>query len=264
MPEYRAGQIIPLRYKSREIKAIIIDPNGLGPDKPSIGMGFRGMDRHIGVPQQTLTNRVTQIEGVRCLELPSGKAFRVTQILADDGNDYLLLEASDWAALAQDWAKNPGKLRKPARDGLIDFLAWFAAEGIYAQAYTLLKRVYTRDDSEQVQHWIMSRETGKPARAEWSWEVQEKDSQGRYGYWTNYVYQGLFGMNATQMKEVWENPVHGDARIARNYVPESVGLEAIAYCEKMVAHLDLNDIEQAHDLAIQATRIKFAKDLPMG
>lgn len=140
MPEFRAGQIIPLRYKNREIKAIIIDPNGLGPDKPSIGMGFRGMDRHIGVPQQTLTNRVTQIEGDRYLKLPSGSTFRVTQILAEDGNDYLLLEASDWAALALDWAKNSGKLRKPARDGLIEFLAWFAAEGIYAQAYTVLKR----------------------------------------------------------------------------------------------------------------------------
>jgi hypothetical protein len=32
--------------------------------------------------------------------------------------------------------------------------------------------------------------------------------------------------------------------------------EAIAYCEKMV--LDLNDIEQAHDEAIQATQAKFA------
>ncbi|TVQ07437.1 MAG: hypothetical protein EA368_14255 [Leptolyngbya sp. DLM2.Bin27] len=263
MPEFRAGQIIPLRYKSREIKAIIIDPSGLGPDKPSIGMGFRGMDRHIGVPQQTLTNRVTQIEGVRCLELPSGKAFRVTQISADDGNEYLLLEASDWAALAQDWAKNPGKLRKPARDGLIDFLAWFAAEGIYAQAYTMLKRAYTREDSQRVQTWIMSRESGKPARAEWGWEVQEKDSRGRYGFWTNYVYRGLFGMDATQMKEVWANPVHGDARIARNYVPESVGLEAIAYCEKMVGFLDLDDIQQAHDLAIQATQVKFAKHFPM-
>ena len=105
MPEFRAGQIIPLRYKSREIKAIIIDPNGLGPDKPTIGMGFRGMDRHIGVPQQTLTNRVTQIEGDRYLKLPSGNTFRVTQILAEDGNEYLLLEASDWANLAKDWAK---------------------------------------------------------------------------------------------------------------------------------------------------------------
>ena len=33
------------------------------------------------------------------------------------------------------------------------------------------------------------------------------------------------------MKETWANPIHGDARIARNYVPESVGLEAIACCE---------------------------------
>jgi hypothetical protein len=62
--------------------------------------------------------------------------------LADDGNEYLLLEASDWVELARDWAKNPGKLRKPAREGLIDFLAWFAVEGLYAQAYTILKRAY--------------------------------------------------------------------------------------------------------------------------
>jgi hypothetical protein len=263
MPEFRAGQIIPLRYKNREIKAIIIDPNGLGPDKPSIGMGIRGMDRHIGIPRQTLSDRVSEIEGVRQLKLPSGNAFRVSEIIAEDGNNYLLVEASDWVALALDWAKNPGKLRKPARDGLIEFLAWFAAEGIYAQAYTVLKRAYTYEDDQRVQSWIMSREAGKPARADWSWEVKDKDPRGRYGYWTNYTYQGLFGMDAATMKEVWENPVHGSSRIARNYIPESVGLEAVAYCERMVAQLDLDNIQQAHDLAIQATRLKFAKYFPV-
>jgi hypothetical protein len=52
-------------------------------------------------------------------------------------------------------------------------------------------------------------------------------------------------MDAATMKETWANPIHGDARIARNYVPESVGLEAIAYCEKMVGLLDLDDNQQA-------------------
>lgn len=264
MPEFRAGQIIPLRYKTRELKAIIIDPNGLGPDKPTIGLGFRSMDRHIGVPQTTLSRRVMQIEGEKYLELPSSNRFRVMQIRADDGNEYLLLEASDWVALAQDWAKNPGKLRKPAREGLIDFLAWFAAEGIYAQAYTILKRAYTYEDDQRVQSWIMSREAGKPARREWGWEVKDKDPRGRYGYWTNYVYRGLFGMDAATMKEVWETPVSGSDRIARNYIPQAVGLEAVAYCEKMVAQLDLDDIEQAHDLAIQATRIKFSQYFLLG
>jgi hypothetical protein len=40
MPEFRAGQIILLRYKSQEIKAIIIDPNGLRLTNPLSAWGF--------------------------------------------------------------------------------------------------------------------------------------------------------------------------------------------------------------------------------
>lgn len=261
-PEFRVGQIIPLYYKNREMQALIIDPNGLGDGKPTIGLGFRGMDRHIGVPQQTLSDRVTEIEGGKYLKLPSGNTFRVTEIIGEDGNRYLLVEASDWVELARDWAKNPGKLRKPAREGLIDFLAWFAAEGIYAQAYTFLKRTFTREDDEVFRQWLSSREAGKPYRAEWGWEIKGKDPQGRYGYWTNYVYRGLFGMDAAEMKQTWESPVSGSKRIARNYIPQSVGLEAVAYCEKLVAMLDLDDLEAAHKESIRLTRIKFAKFFP--
>ena len=254
---FRSGQILPLRYKDREFKALIIDPNGLGPNKPTIGMGFRGMDKHIGIPQQTLTNRVTQIEGVKQLKLPSGNTFRVTQILGEDNNDYLIIEASDWVSLAMDWAKNPGKLRKPARDSIIDFLGWFASEGIYAQAYTMLKKVYTDQDSQTIHQWLMSREAGKPPRKDWSWEVREKDPKQRYAHLTNYIYRELFGMDASQMKAIWQNPVSGSRKIARNYIPEKEGLEAIAYCEQLISQLNLDDIEQAHDIAIQATRVKF-------
>lgn len=56
----------------------------------------------------------------------------------------------------------------------------------------------------------------------------------------------------------------GSGRIARNYIPQAVGLEAVSYCEKMVAQLDLDDMEQAHDLAIQATRLKYAEYFPAG
>lgn len=261
-PQFRKGQLIPLRFKDRDLMAVVMEPNGLGEGKPMIGLGFRGMDRHIGVPQQTLSDRVTEIQGVKYLELPSGKRFRVTEILGEDGNTYLTVEATDWVELARDWAKDPGKLRKPARDGLIDFLAWFAAEGIYAQAYTFLKRTYTRDDDEALRQWLMSREVGKSYRKDWSWEVKEKDPRGRYGYWTNYVYQGLFNMTAAEMKEFWERPVSGSARIARNYIPQAIGLEAVAYCEKMVSQIDLADLYEAHDEAIRLTRIKYAKYFP--
>lgn len=64
-------------------------------------------------------------------------------------------------------------------------------------------------------------------------------------------------MNATEMKEFWQAHAKGSGRIARNYIPESVGLEAVAYCEKMVALFDLDDVQEAHDEAIRLTKIKF-------
>lgn len=261
-PQFRSGQIIPLRFKNRELRAVVIDPNGLGEGRPTIGLGFRGMDRHTNVPAQTFVDRVSEIQGVKHLKLPSGKVFRVSEISGEDGNTYQAIEASDWVELVKDWAQNPGKLRKPARDGLIEFLAWFAAEGIYAQAYTFLKRTYTREDDEVLRQWLMSREAGKPYRVDWSWTIKGKDSRGRYGYWTNYVYRGLFNMDAGEMKRVWEEPVSGSKRIARNYIPQAVGLEAVAYCEKMVAQVDLDDLQEAHDEAIRLTRRKFARYFP--
>lgn len=64
----------------------------------------------IGIPCQTRSDRVSEIEAIKYLKLPSGNAFRVSEIEAEDSNRYLLVEASDWAALAQGWAKEPGKL----------------------------------------------------------------------------------------------------------------------------------------------------------
>lgn len=131
-----SGQLVPLHLKDKELTAVVIDPNGLGLNRPTIGLGFRGIDRHIGVPVSTLSQRVIQKDGVSYLELPSSNAFRVFQIAVEDGNPYQVIEATDWVALAVDWAKEPGKLRKPARDGLIEFLGWFAAE-VFTRKLTL-------------------------------------------------------------------------------------------------------------------------------
>jgi hypothetical protein len=98
--EYRANQIVPLRYKRREIKSIIIDPNGLGPDKPSIGMGFRGMDRQIGISRQTLSDRVSEIEEEKYLELSSGSTFRVMQIDIEETCPLWIISGSSVSPLA--------------------------------------------------------------------------------------------------------------------------------------------------------------------
>ncbi|WP_235071058.1 hypothetical protein [Leptolyngbya sp. Heron Island J] len=65
------------------------------------------MSHHTNIPAQTLTDRVSEIK-------------------ANDGKTYRVIEASDWVELVSDWTKNPGKLRAKAKNGLIDFLACLA------------------------------------------------------------------------------------------------------------------------------------------
>lgn len=253
------GQIIPIQFKGKSFNAIVIDPDGFGSGKPTIGVGYRGMSRHLNMPVSTIFKRVFPSEGVEHLELPSGNRFRVFRIKGNDGNDYSAIEASDWVLIASDWLKAPGRLGKKAKEGLIDFLAWYAAEGLYAAAYTFLKQTYTREDNEVIQRWLVSREAGKPARADWAYTVAEQggNSPYKYGQWTNYVYRGLFGMDASEMKKLWEEPVSGSKAVARNYIPESIGLEMVAYCEKLVSVLELEDLEQAHDEASGLPRLNI-------
>ncbi len=266
-----AGQIIPIKFKDREFRAIIIDPHGLGYNRPTIGLGYRAMSRHTDVPLTTLFKRVIELEGDsedsdaagKFLKLPSGKLFKVTEILGNDNNTYQVIEAVDWVELARDWAKKPGKLGEKAKNGLIDFLAWFAAEGLYAEAYTFLKQTYTREDSERIQQWLVARQAGKPARKDWAYVIAEQggNSPFKFGKWTNYVYRGLFGMDAAEIKRLWEEPVSGSRHVARNYIPETVGLEMVEYCEKLIAVFELDDLEQAHDEAIRMTQMKFRQRL---
>ena len=122
--------------------------------------------------------------------------------------------------------------------------------------------VWNDEDERTInEKWFIStpalQEFGKPPRKDWSWKVREKDPKQRYAHLTNYIYRELFGMDASQMKAIWQNPVSGSRKITRNYIPEKKGLEAIAYCEQLISQLNLDDIEQAHDITIQATRVKF-------
>jgi hypothetical protein len=262
-----AGQIIPIKFKDREFRAIIIDPDGLGHNRPTIGLGYRAMSRHTDVPLTTLVKRVVELTDDtgsadapgKFLQLPSGKLFKVVEILGNDNNTYQVIEAVDWVELARDWAKKPGKLGTKAKNGLIDFLAWFAAEGLYAEAYTFIKQTYTREDSERIQQWLVSRQAGKPARKDWAYAISEQgdNSPFKFGKWTNYIYRGLFGMDAAEIKQLWESPVSGSRHIARNYIPESVGVDMIAYCEKLISVLEFDDLERAHDEAIRLTQMKF-------
>ncbi len=167
MTNFFTGQLVTLQYEQRQFEAIVIDPNGLGKNQPSIGFGFRMMAKHGGLPVNTLSQWVTRESGfegvtnnqVRPLKLLSGKALRVMKIIGQDNNRYYVLEVSQWVRVAANIINNPGKVRKPVRTKLLDFLTWFAIKGFYADAYVALKGTYTRADSRTVSHWMNSRES---------------------------------------------------------------------------------------------------------
>jgi hypothetical protein len=98
---------------------------------------------------------------------------------------------------------------------------------------------------------------GKRKRNKYTDFLQEQGIQGQdYAFWTDYVYLGLFNMPAWQMKRVWQVK-EGDSSIGRNHIPEVKGLEAVAYCENQVIELFHENLQQAHDDAINFAKKKF-------
>ena len=265
----RKGQLITLNYEGRDFEVIVIDPNGLGKNQPSVGFGLRMMSKHGGIPEQTLSDWVTKesgFEGDRLnefnlLKLPSGKTFRVTAITGLDNNEYLVLEVSEWVASAADVLKTPKRVTKPTQNNLIDFLSWFAVKGFYADAYANLKGTYTEADSRAVSAWMQVRLAGISLRNKYTQFLQQQGCEEWYEYanWTNCIYEGLFGMKKSDMVKQWD-VVEGNKRIGRNHIQEVEGLEAVAYCEKQVIELMHTDLKQAHDDAINFAKKKFKLD----
>ena len=257
MSGLKCGSLTKLTYEGREFEAIVIDPDGLGKGQPSVGFGFRMAERNVGVPESTLRSWVREIQDEINLELPSGKVLRVREILGSDGNQYSVIEASDWFSLAVDLLVNPGRTGKGLRNKLGDFIAWFATKGFYAEAYVALKGVYDAKDSRATTQWLESRQLGIPVRKFYTDLLQSEGSgPNDYARWTNHIYQGLFGMRAKAMIDIWER-VAGNPSIARNYIPESEGLDAVRYCEDMVVRMFVDDLTEAHDLAIGLAKRKF-------
>lgn len=256
----KRGSLITLAYEGREFEVVVIDPDGLGKGQPSVGFGFRMAERYVGVPNNTLSGWVLGSGDSRALKAPSGKEFRVLDIAGSDGNIYSVIEASDWFAIAIDLLINPGRTGKGIRAKLGDFLQWFAVKGFYAEAYVAFKGVYTTKDSRATTQWLEARQLGVPIRKLYTDLLQSEGcSTFDYGNWTNRIYQGLFDKPAKQMKEEWEL-MSGNAKVARNYIPEALGLDAVRYCEDMVVRMFVGDLKETHDAAINLTKRRYNLD----
>lgn len=263
--EIRRGDRISMTYETRDFEVIVIDPDGFGKNQPTVGLGFRMADREMGLDESTLSRwRVGGGDanlGYQLLKLPSGKTIEVMQILGTDGQEYVVIEASEWVEIAKDLLKHPGKLRSATRTKLIDFLAWFATKGFYAVAYANLKGAYTKSDDRVLTEWLQARVAGISARKKYTDTLQKAGAKPtEYGKWTNILYDGLFGLQASRIKQQWD-VVSGVAMVARNHIPKSLQLKALAFCEELVAMLywDGADLWKLHEQAIEVTLNKFAE-----
>jgi hypothetical protein len=157
------GKLIDVVFEEKTIEAIVIDPNGLGESKPTLGMGFGMTERHIGIPQNTLSTwsktndsdeskspieQGTETHPNLFLMSPSKKVYPLHRIVDENNREQLVIEASDWMELAADVLETPGKIRRTTQVKIIQFLKWFAVKGFYASCYTQLFGAYTAvDDS---------------------------------------------------------------------------------------------------------------------
>lgn len=257
--DIQKGQILKVRYEDRDFELVVIDPNGLGLDQPTIGFGFRMMERYSGLVHERLSlwSNIDS-DGTEHIKTPSGEKYTLFRIMSYCGNEYAVLEISDWVALTTDVIKKPGKIKKPTKEKLVDFLAWFAVKGLYATAYVKLKDKYSNKDDRVISNWMEARLSGIPQRKIYTDFLQSKGCKANdFAKWTNYIYTKLFGLNARKMREIWEL-VEGDESIARNYIAKEKALQRLAYCEEMVPKLYFKGLTQAHEDAIYFTKSRYS------
>ncbi|MEA5498901.1 MAG: hypothetical protein WAN66_26680 [Limnoraphis robusta] len=274
--DLRPGQHLNLRYKNRQFEAIIINPHAFGKNKPSIGLNFGMSEKYAGITYDKLAKWTRQtrdknpddfntIDIVHYFELPSNKKrFAVYHLPFDEDynkrgygnltNSYhKVIEVSEFFDFTLELLTERG-LPRGTQEKIKDFVKWFATEGFYAQAYTVIQGVYTKADSEALHQWLEARLRNKHERLPYARFIAElRESPA---YWTDYTYIKLFGKLASEMRLEWQT-IDGTPRIARNHIPEALGLEAVGYVERMTTELYTGDLQEAHDISINAAKRKF-------
>lgn len=203
------GKILSAPYKDGlTMRVVVIDPNGLGVGRPTLGMGFNMTGENLGLDKGTLSrwsddaewegvaNQAVQAperfsdgllrvlqnrewEGVannplKLLKTPSGKAFRVVQINDETGNTQLVIEGTDWVDLIDDVVEKPGKVRKFTIDKLNSFSRWLAKKGFYGTVYAAcLPGGYTSADNAAVSNLIAENELLKTQLSEKNAQLEE-------------------------------------------------------------------------------------------
>jgi hypothetical protein len=241
--QIQPGQVVTVDFQDVTFDVIVIDPNGLGLGHPTVGFTYYGLEKTLGLSKSFLSKWINN-------QSKRGLSFSSFQVTGVNGCRYSVIEASDVFQLIIELLENP-KWPAAVEANLFNFLKLSSVKGLYAAAYSSSKGSYTAKDSRvttkwlesHTSEWLKSRHLSKVERKLYTDLLKSQGGQRHdYAYWTNYIYSGLFGFNASIVRERLSNPEDSDK---------------IRFCESMVVRLFTDDLEDAHDQAISVTRREF-------
>lgn len=205
MMPLRKGQILSIPYRDGSLmRVIVIDPNGQGEGRPTLGMGFGMTSENLGLPKSTLSDWTTDteegvrqtkantlepreteaLEGVRqteantpvkLLRSPSGRFYSVLSVLDETGNIQSVIEGCDWVDLACDVSDTPKRVKKATVEKLNAFIRWVAKKGFYATVYAQILGSYTRDDDNALSEAIELLEQANQLLIEENQKLQQEN-----------------------------------------------------------------------------------------
>lgn len=274
--DLKSGQRIDFKYQGRLLEVVVINPHAFGYNRPSIGLNYRMQERCAGLQHSTVSHWVkntrfsnseefSNSDIVEYLELPKSKKKYIVYHLPFDDKDqksnmknlingyYKVIEASDFIELCFDVLAFE-KISTENKFKIKDFLQWFTIEGFYAQIYVLIKGSFSKTDSEELCKWLWTRFQNKPERKSYTrFLVELRENPA---LWTDFTYLHLFGKIASEMRKCWKT-ISGLSTIARNHIPEAMGLEAVGFVERIVCDIYTGDLFESHNQAIKIAQNKF-------
>lgn len=267
----KTGELVRLNQKGITFNATVLNPNGLGIEKPSYCVSIRGINQLTGLSETTLNRYVAKYKAQAISKnknklgilTPEGKSFPLVTIEYNCSRYGKFLELRNLEALCLSLLALPLRISKEIIEEIEAFLIWFDPDEIYktyfgqhSQTRLISGYLFYDNNLRFLDSPFLDLFHDKNCRKYLLWlEKKGLDKLQQYRR-LNWIFVQIFNKTTTELKEYLGYPQ--ESKIKINNLLSPLGKKIFtSLINQIVNNKTEKDLEVIHHQAIWAIRDKF-------